>query len=202
MEFPRHEFLSRSILPKNQDIGISLRNFLNCSQHLMHRRRPSDESMKAIVKIFAQLLLPGTKLFYFAARLPYRHRRRECGQQLFVLPGLEDEIGCARFDRTDGHIDVSECRDENDDHERVDLQNPIQPVESLLTAADVARKIHVKEYDVVAVFLQQVRNQGGVFLGVNIDGMLLEEQLCRQENIPVIVYDQYFSQFFDHERMA
>src|SRR5690606_1761673 len=119
-------------------------------------------------------------------------------EQFFVLPGLEDKIGCALLDGADGKFHVPVGRNKDDNGIGVVFADNVEPVEPLVAAAAPVGEVHIEQDHVVGVLREQRGKACRIALCSDDTVMLLQQQPGRQQNVLVVVDDQNGSRRICH----
>ena len=162
----------------------------------MIRGLADDPSLETFARRVAQGLHLLLQLVHLATGAAQLHAGRESGQQLFLLPRLGDEVGGTGLDGTHGLVGVGIGGHEDDHRLRVDAQDLLQRLETLLPAHHVAAEIHVQQDEVGAERAHEVLD------ALRADGHLdflrigFQQEVEGEEHVFVVVYDEDFSQLF------
>ena len=73
--------------------------------------------------------------------------------------------------------------------------NTIQPIETLLATARSLCEIHIQHDDIITFVLKLSRHGVGIGFSVDQAKMLLEEELCSEKDVLVVVDDENFALF-------
>ena len=133
----------------------------------------------------------------FAAEFYAGEERR---QQLAVVPRLGDEVRGAALQCTYRLVGIGIGRHHDDHRLRVAVQDVFQPLEAFLAADGIAPEVHIQQYHVGTeqvhepVRLLRLRRHAEVL------HQRLQQQVQREEDVLVVVNDEYLS-FLFHRRM-
>ena len=117
------------------------------------------------------------------------------GQQFVVLPGLGDEVRGSLLDSLHSFLRITVGGDEDDHCLRVKFQYLLQPGKAFASADSVAAEVHVQQDDVVANARQQGQHLARIVEGSHLFGQRAQQHFQGEEDVFVVVYDEYFSFF-------
>ena len=140
MDGARDEALARSRRPDHQHRRIGRRDTRDRLAQAGDRRIFTEDQA-----IFVGSLRPRPYGHLGATK---RHCALQCGDQLVVVPGLDDEIARPRAHRLDRDVDAAMPGD--DDHHGITIrgEQPRQHREPLLARRPPARKIQIEHHDI------------------------------------------------------
>lgn len=152
--FPGHHFFSGPVLAGNQHIGIGLRYFLDQSENTAHCFRLAPKHRLGRRKPLTDF----RQILDFPFRPAQIVDRQQSGNQLVVVPRLDDKIGGPVLDGIDGQIDVGIGGKQHDRKRRIGLFDPGQPEQTFVSVVDSCREIHVEQHQIDPLFAQNRRN--------------------------------------------
>lgn len=189
MDLAGEDFLTRTVLARDEDVCVRGSNLLHLQQQLAHRL--------AIAPIRCRLC-PTLLAFSLCRMRTVGVCITERGDHLGIVERLDDEVHGTFLQPRHSKVNVGVSGEEHHPHLWLLLFDLPKPVEALVTIVDAAAKVHVEEYD---IRLQRPQTRWGVCrIGDALHRFkhVTHQQSHRREHVAVVVDDQQFSLFLLH----
>ena len=183
----RHHFLTGTMLPGDEDVGVGGGDPLHQTQHRPHGWRLGDQRRQPLT--LEQFVLLHQPL------APARGMRPldlvpEGGEQPGVVPGLLDEVAGAQPHRLDRLVDAAPGSHDDDRQGRVEGADPGEEIQPFTPGGGIASVVEVDEGGVGLLVLHQGQEAFGHMSGHGPIALALEEQPERLEDVRLVVGDQ------------
>ena len=136
------------------------------------------------------LVLPGIPPHRLPGLVP---GGRERGHQLFIVPGLHDEIKGAALHSFYSQGDIGVCGEQHHFHLRHHLLNLTGPVQALIASIDAGIEVHIQQHHVRPEALKRANKRHRRRQCLHLCKMHRQQDLQRLANAGIIIDNQYFA---------
>src|SRR5687768_5797774 len=198
MDRARDQFLARSVLAEDENVGVSLCHLVDHREHFLNGSALSDDLSKWFADLFFEKLLCFLQLVDLVVTFLQAYSRGDSCDKFFILPGLEDKIGRALFERLHSHLNIAESGDEDHNRIWIPFKDLFKPKETFFPARDVFAEIHIQQNDIVRIVVQEKRDLVGILLNDHMMVLLFEEHFGGEKHIFIVINHQNFTAFLGH----